>query len=130
MSSLAFRSDLNKGLVFLLLIFLVFIPIEQLNIVLCPFQLLTGIYCPLCGITRSLTAALQLDFSKSLQYHPLGFPLLILLLLYLTNTVFLSRIKQSKMRILKLQRIKYFAFISGMFLIVWTIRLLKDFSVI
>lgn len=37
----------------------------------CVFQLLTGLYCPGCGGTRSASFLLRGQLLKSLQYHPL-----------------------------------------------------------
>lgn len=37
----------------------------------CPFLMLTGKYCPGCGITRMCMALLELDFAKAFQYNAL-----------------------------------------------------------
>lgn len=37
----------------------------------CVFRLMTGIPCPGCGMTRAWLAALRLDFSAAIAYHPL-----------------------------------------------------------
>lgn len=42
---------------------------------ICPFRHLTGLPCPLCGMTRSLLCFFQGDWHASLLWHPLG-PLL------------------------------------------------------
>jgi hypothetical protein len=42
---------------------------------ICPFRNLTGLPCPLCGMTRSLLCFFQGDWHDSLLWHPLG-PLL------------------------------------------------------
>lgn len=39
----------------------------------CPFRRLTGIPCPLCGMTRAVLSALRLDFSLAFNHHPLFF---------------------------------------------------------
>jgi len=36
----------------------------------CPVLYVFGIPCPLCGMTRSLYALIDLDFSKSMYYNP------------------------------------------------------------
>ena len=49
----------------------------------CPLYALFGICCPFCGMTRAHLAALRLDFSAALAYHPAflgGIPFLFLLL--------------------------------------------------
>lgn len=43
----------------------------------CPFRALTGIGCPLCGLTRSWHAILTGPWRDGLTYHPLGPELLI-----------------------------------------------------
>ena len=37
----------------------------------CPIKFFTGISCPVCGMTRALFAALRLQFSDALYFHPL-----------------------------------------------------------
>jgi hypothetical protein len=48
----------------------------------CPFHLLTGLYCPGCGITRCLKAILKLDFYAAFRYNQLLFMLLPIFLSY------------------------------------------------
>ena len=38
----------------------------------CPMLTLTGVPCPLCGMTRSARALLRFDISSSLQFQPFG----------------------------------------------------------
>src|ERR1035438_9141824 len=40
--------------------------------IVCPFRLLTGIDCPLCGLTRSIGAFLLGDVRASLAFNRLG----------------------------------------------------------
>lgn len=47
------------------------------GIIFCPFRLVTGFSCPGCGMTRSCTAALRFDFWQSLEFHPIGIPLIL-----------------------------------------------------
>lgn len=37
----------------------------------CPIRRLTGVICPGCGMSRAWSAALHLDFSQALYYHPM-----------------------------------------------------------
>jgi hypothetical protein len=39
---------------------------------ICPFRHLTGLPCPLCGMTRSVLCFFQGDLHASLLWHPLG----------------------------------------------------------
>ncbi|HEX7100476.1 MAG TPA: DUF2752 domain-containing protein [Acidimicrobiia bacterium] len=38
---------------------------------LCPFALVTGVACPLCGMTRAALHLIQGDFAGAMAYHPL-----------------------------------------------------------
>ena len=38
----------------------------------CPLLTITGVPCPLCGMTRSARAIMRLDLSSSLQFQPFG----------------------------------------------------------
>lgn len=49
----------------------------------CPVYLLTGVPCPMCGMTRAHLAALRLDFKTAFDFHPLfpvGVPYILLLI--------------------------------------------------
>lgn len=37
----------------------------------CPFEIVFGIPCPACGLTRSVVSALKFDFLSAFHYHPL-----------------------------------------------------------
>ena len=63
------------------IIFLVFI-LYITDIYRCPFKYITGIPCPLCGITRALISALKLDFNKAFYYHALWPLILVVMMLY------------------------------------------------
>lgn len=41
---------------------------------LCPFRLLTGLPCPLCGLTRAWVATMHGDLPTALQLNPFGPP--------------------------------------------------------
>ena len=38
----------------------------------CPLLTITGVPCPLCGMTRSARAVMRFDLSSSMQYQPFG----------------------------------------------------------
>lgn len=49
----------------------------------CPIFWLTGVECPMCGMTRAHLAALRLDFAAAFSFHPLfpvGVPFILLLM--------------------------------------------------
>jgi hypothetical protein len=46
------------------------------HVVLCPWRLLTGISCPLCGTTRSWDAMLHGDWELAFAMHPVA-PLIL-----------------------------------------------------
>ena len=45
--------------------------------VLCPMRLVTGVWCPTCGMTRAVGWLAHGDLHESLRYHPLA-PLLLI----------------------------------------------------
>ena len=51
----------------------------------CPSRLLFGIPCPLCGMTRAITAVLSGDFSLAFYYHPLWPLAIIVIALFLLS---------------------------------------------
>lgn len=50
----------------------------------CVPRLLTGVICPGCGMTRAWEAALRLELSRALEYHPMfwSVPVFILFILF------------------------------------------------
>lgn len=67
---------------------------RHINIVLCPIKNITGIACPSCGTTRSVTALLQGHFQEAAFINPLGyFAALIMLALpfWLLYDLFLKK---------------------------------------
>lgn len=46
----------------------------------CPVRWLSGVPCPACGMSRACLAALRLDFSAAMAFHPMfwSVPLLFL----------------------------------------------------
>jgi hypothetical protein len=48
------------------------LPEKGLGIALCWFKVQSGLPCPGCGLTRSVTAAGHFDLAESVHYHPFG----------------------------------------------------------
>ena len=50
----------------------------------CPFEIILGVPCPSCGITRATLEALKFNFVKAFYYHPLFFlaPIVLIILTY------------------------------------------------
>lgn len=47
---------------------------NELEIVIpCVFHLITGFYCPGCGITRMIFSLIKFDFYQAFRYNPLIF---------------------------------------------------------
>ena len=71
----------------LLLVGLATIPTRRLDAmpVLCPFRRATGLPCPTCGMTRSVSAALHGDLRASITHHPVGPAVLALVAVSLTD---------------------------------------------
>jgi hypothetical protein len=53
-------------------------PPHGLGLPLCWFQSATGVPCPGCGLTRSLSCGIRGLFLESWQYHPMGLVILAL----------------------------------------------------
>ncbi|HEY0054194.1 MAG TPA: DUF2752 domain-containing protein [Pedobacter sp.] len=62
------------------LIFLAFTNPGQHHFSLCPLENLHIIWCPGCGLGRSVASILRGNFMASLSYHWFGFPALFILL--------------------------------------------------
>lgn len=58
-----------------------FSPPHGSGIALCWFQGATGLPCPGCGMTRSLSCGIRGMFSESWHYHPMGLLILVLFVL-------------------------------------------------
>ena len=56
-------------------------PDSPRHIVVCGFHWLSGLPCPLCGMTRALSLLLRGEWQRALEMHALS-PLVLLALLY------------------------------------------------
>ncbi len=55
----------------------------------CPFHLVTGFYCPGCGLTRMLFALVHFDIPKAFGYNQVLFVMLPFLLFYFFYQIYL-----------------------------------------
>ena len=66
----------------------------------CPFHLVTGLYCPACGVSRMCLALLQLDFAAAMRANVL----LVFLLPVLALVLAVSGIRYVKAGVFTLSR--------------------------
>jgi uncharacterized protein DUF2752 len=59
----------------------------------CPLRALTGIPCPLCGMTRACVAALHGHVAASLAFNPAGLLVVVAALLALVRPQWLTRVR-------------------------------------
>ncbi len=81
----------------------------------CPFKLIFGIPCPLCGMTRAFVSLLKLDFSAAFEYNAMVWSLPILYLLFLFDGKIFKN---------KYANTAVLALISAGFVINWLLKLL------
>lgn len=63
-------------------------PPEGLGVVLCWLEGATGLPCPGCGLTRSLSCAIRGLLIESWSYHPMGPAILVLFILTAAYSLF------------------------------------------
>lgn len=68
------RAALPRAVVLglLLVAALLWQPPEHPRLRLCGFHLLTGLNCPLCGLTRGVCAAAKGEWRQAIAFHPLS----------------------------------------------------------
>lgn len=81
---MAIKKKIVPIIIVILAYWLVF---ERLLSNACVFQNVTGLPCPGCGLTRAGLALLSGDLQRSLYYHTMLIPILILILLALTGWI-------------------------------------------
>jgi hypothetical protein len=65
---------------------------------LCLFKAVFYIDSPTCGMTRSVTSAARMRFAESFNYHPLGIPFLVGVIIYTFFLIFV-RLKKSSAKV-------------------------------
>jgi hypothetical protein len=92
---------IGAGIVGIGLAYVIFIKIVGRGIP-CIFNVITGLRCPGCGITRMCMALWQLDFRSAFHYHPVVMCLLpfwmIALLIYLVQYIGKGKTRQTKLQ--------------------------------
>ncbi|MCB9597028.1 MAG: DUF2752 domain-containing protein [Sandaracinaceae bacterium] len=87
-----------------------------LGIPMCWLKALTGVPCPGCGLTRSITNISHLHFAEAALYHPFGFPLYLLALVLVVALVW-PRARRAFVRLLirndVIARRAYWTFVGG-----------------
>ena len=63
---------LSIGLSQVILVLSVVLPPEGVGVGVCWFQAISGIPCPGCGLTRSVTSLTHGHFESAVQHHPFG----------------------------------------------------------
>ena len=71
------------------------------GVTVCWFKAATGIPCPGCGLTRSMSCALHGMLGESWNYHPLGMAVLLILLLTAAISVLPFGSKQNVRRFIE-----------------------------
>lgn len=61
--------------------------------VACPLRALTGVPCPLCGMTRAIVAAAHGHAGESLAFNPGGVILLVLAVVAIVRPAWLARLQ-------------------------------------
>lgn len=89
--------------------------------IFCPFNKITSLPCPFCGITRSVIFASRLDLVKSVEYHPMG--LFVFLFLILAPGILIANQNRRYSRMINNPDLRNI--IIMLFLASWCIKLLQ-----
>ena len=83
-----------KTYVIVFFIVLAFGFLSYFNLYACPFYFISGIPCPMCGMTRAFISAFKLDFKSSFYYHALWPVVMVVLPTYFL--LIINKIKVNK----------------------------------
>ena len=112
------------------LVIVVFLPSEEMGVLLCPFSFLFDLPCPACGLTRSMSSLLHLELGKSFFFHPLGG----LVVLFLVTCLFTNRPDRLVWRVHLNERFQIPVFtlrnVVVLFLAVWCQRMVLSVTVL
>jgi hypothetical protein len=92
---------IKYSLILIVLIVLLFVPesIIYTGTSLCIFKNITGIQCPLCGLTRASCDLLHFRIGSALHYNPVSLFLPLLLMLEIIHDIFPSAFPAKYIRI-------------------------------
>jgi len=97
----------------------------------CPFRSLTGVPCPVCGLTRSSAFMVRGDIAPSFKSHPLGPIFITGLILAVPWSIYSFFRKEKDEKTGKSHFGRYsFAIVIGLVLIGWIINLARHFDLI
>jgi hypothetical protein len=111
-------------LILICILILFFIPKEYLfngQISLCLFKNLTGIQCPLCGMTRAGYEMMHIRILSALRLNPVVFFLPLLMIIEIINDLFPSLI---------LKRIRIFMAVLSLagLIVLFIVRIIQQFT--
>lgn len=92
----------------------------------CVFHLVTGLYCPGCGVTGMIVSLSQLDFSGAFK-HNCAVMLALPLMLYLFVCFVVKYIKYGCVKLAKFQNILIY-FLIGFFILFAVLRNIPAFD--
>lgn len=86
----------------------------------CYMYRMTGYYCPGCGGTRAVQALLHMELIRSLRYHPVVLPGVVMSMVFWTGMTF-EKIVRPDIKRFKLRRIYFYA-VLGIVMVQWIIK--------
>lgn len=88
----------------------------------CPFKVITGFHCPLCGSQQAIHQLLHWDWSKAIRSNLL----LVLALPYIVATIVLDALPASNVRAQRWRKWLFgkptICFLAGMVILFWIVR--------
>ncbi len=83
-------------LLFLLLVYFLMAAFYRFYPIKCNYKLLTGYYCPSCGLSRSISAFLRGDFVKAVEMNTSGIKILFFFLVQFFMRIIISILLKKK----------------------------------
>jgi hypothetical protein len=93
----------------------------------CIFKNLTGLPCPGCGLTRSMTAAVRGNLSQSWMFHRLGFVTTFYILIQFLLNLMILTVSPWRERLQKIGRYlnNGLVFLGILFVLNWVVNLVS-----